>query len=1369
MQENLLPTCPHCTSPNVTYKAKVGIWDCGACERQFAGAPPSTDLANPKRLLSGIAKEPKAIFFSYGHDGNQPIVDRFKADLEKRGHSVWIDYKEIGTWSDWRGKITEGIHNSNLALAFLSKHATRDPGVCRNEIAMALNKFGTIYPILLEAEKEVALPVTISHIQWQDLSQWKEIRDGAVAGKDWERWYEEKLIQIIALVEGEASEFEGDINHLRAVLKPITFSGDIARHIPQFIGREWLFEAYNDWLENQPKSRLFWIKAGPGVGKTAIAAMLAHKHQIAVVGAWFCQANSIERRDTHNALCTLAFQLCARWPDYRRKLLLQLGFNASTKKEDWDDLREALLNKNEADLFNHLFIEPLTGLIWRDNRLVVVIDALDEATDQYGQNPLVDLIVTRLAHLPEWISFVVTSRPNPEVVAKLQGFNPFELDTEDKRNLADLSAYLDAGLAKHADFIKLPESEQTRIKAKLLDHSQGMILYLQQVLRGLEEKTMSLEQLESIPRGLYGLYSEAFTRLYGGDKLQSVYDPEVKPLLRLLLASPGALPAELAQQVLGWDKETYLRRRNLLGSYVEDTPKGSRLFHKTLLEWLSDEISAPYYLDQQSAKLALATFLWSRFEATEDRYQLEWPSQTKEWLPAWFELLPQWDEADALGNFGYYLTDVFNLSAAELFLRRALAIQEKSLGPDHPDVASSLNKLAMLLSIKSDYEGAEPLYRRALVIREKALGPDHPTVAGSLNNLANLLYRKADYEGAEPLFHRALAIQGKALGPDHPDVATSLSSLAALLYSKDDYEGTEPLFRRALAIQEKALGPDHPDVATSLNNLATLLYSKDDYEGAEPLYRRALAIKEKSLGPDHPDVAPLLNNLATLLTANAGAAGAEPLYRRALAIQDKALGPDHPDVAASLNNLATLLNRKADYEGAEPLYRRALAIWEKSLGPDHPFVATALSNLAVLLYNKAGYEGAEPLYRRELAILEKALGPDHPDVKTTLNNQAVLLNSKADYEGAESLYRRELAILEKALGPDHPDVAIPLNTLANLLYSKADYEGAEPLYRRVLAILETSLGPDHPDVANSLNNLANLLNSKDDYEGAEPLYRRELAIYESSLGTDHPYVAISLNNLAALLYSKDDYEGAEPLYRRTLAILEKLLGPDHPNLVNSLNNLAALLNRKADYEGAEPLYRRTLAILGKTLGPDHPDIATSLNSLAEVLYSKSDYAGAEPLYRRVLAIREKSHGPDHPNVAISLNNLAEALDNKGDYAGAEQMFRRISAIREKSFGPEDPEAIESFRRVGRCLREQGRLNDALEIFLKVLETRQRILGVSHEDTLFSQSSLGMLYRMQGELVLARATLNDAMGKANETLGEDNWVAEDIRKELELLG
>lgn len=43
------------------------------------------------------------------------------------------------------------------------------------------------------------------------------------------------------------------------------------------------------------------------------------------------------------------------------------------------------------------------------------------------------------------------------------------------------------------------------------------------------------------------------------------------------------------------------------------------------------------------------------------------------------------------------------------------------------------------------YAEAEPLLKRSLAIREKVLGPEHPDVASSINSLAALLSRHVTY------------------------------------------------------------------------------------------------------------------------------------------------------------------------------------------------------------------------------------------------------------------------------------------------------------------------------------------------------------------------------------------------------------------------------------------------------------------------------------------------------------------------------------------------------------------------------------------------------------------------------------------------
>jgi CHAT domain-containing protein/Tfp pilus assembly protein PilF len=386
-----------------------------------------------------------------------------------------------------------------------------------------------------------------------------------------------------------------------------------------------------------------------------------------------------------------------------------------------------------------------------------------------------------------------------------------------------------------------------------------------------------------------------------------------------------------------------------------------------------------------------------------------------------------------------------------------LRILTPLLGPEHPNVATSLNNLAELYRIQGNYGDAEPLLQRALRIRETALGPDHPRVATSLNNLAELYQNQGNYDAAEPLLQRALRIRETALSPDHPDIALSLNSLAELYYTLGNYDTAEPLFQQALQIQETALGPDHPNVAASLNNLAELYRSQGNYGIAESLFQRALRIRETALGPDHPRVAQTLNNLAGLYQEQGNYSQAIPLVVRALRIRETAIGPDHPNVALSLNNLAFLYKAQGNYSAAEPLYQRALRIFETVLGPDHPNVAQSLSNLAELYRVQGNYGDAESLLQRALRILETALGPDHPLVATSLNNLAVLYAVQGRYDAAEPLYQNALGIWETALGPDHPLVATSFNNLASFYDAQRNPTEAVRYLTRGLAIEEQHL------------------------------------------------------------------------------------------------------------------------------------------------------------------------------------------------------------------------------------------------------------------------------------------------------------------------
>jgi tetratricopeptide (TPR) repeat protein len=170
------------------------------------------------------------------------------------------------------------------------------------------------------------------------------------------------------------------------------------------------------------------------------------------------------------------------------------------------------------------------------------------------------------------------------------------------------------------------------------------------------------------------------------------------------------------------------------------------------------------------------TYLITRLAAIypEDGYNnpTSWPSCTK--LSPHLIAVCETETANVartpvvlLNRAGSYFHGRGVYSEARPLLGRALAIREKTVGPEDPDTATSLNNLASLLQSQGDLAGARPLYERALAINEKRFGEGLGT-AVSLNNLGGLLHAQGDLAAARPLFERALAIDEKALGPEHP-------------------------------------------------------------------------------------------------------------------------------------------------------------------------------------------------------------------------------------------------------------------------------------------------------------------------------------------------------------------------------------------------------------------------------------------------------------------------------------------------------------------------------------------------------------------------------------------------------------------------
>jgi tetratricopeptide (TPR) repeat protein len=211
--------------------------------------------------------------------------------------------------------------------------------------------------------------------------------------------------------------------------------------------------------------------------------------------------------------------------------------------------------------------------------------------------------------------------------------------------------------------------------------------------------------------------------------------------------------------------------------------------------------------------------------------------------------------------------------------------QQAAAGTDTEVSARSYASLAGL-----DPAGATGYLTKAIAAEEKVIGPEHPRIATLLTRLAAAQEQKQNFREAEPLLRRALAIQRKALG-QHFDTATTLLSLGSLLQNMQRTAEAERLEREAVAMLE-VKRPQSAELAAACTNLAELLSMQKDSAPAAALLRRAIAIDEGIYGSEHPEVASDLVNLGELLKAHGQITAARPPLQRALAIFEKRLGPE---------------------------------------------------------------------------------------------------------------------------------------------------------------------------------------------------------------------------------------------------------------------------------------------------------------------------------------------------------------------------------------------------------------------------------------------------------------------------------------------
>jgi len=1157
--------CIYCGSEDVIYRKFHHIWECQDCGESF-------DPDERERMTEEIN-----VFFSYAHDDKNSengavVVDRLKQLIEEKSGGkikIWLDTYSIPRNKDWRELITGGIVESDRFVGFMSRKALRDPGVCRDELGIAVgSRYGIISCVLLEGERTLNPPAEFTERQWIDLSDWKKKRDEGEA--EFERFLNDAADELIGILrDPETLRFNHEVKKLKeslgiSAVDEMTRIDELLKF--KMTGRGWLENIINTWLNDKNGSRVMTLYADPGAGKSLFSAHFQFANPN-VIAALACDSRSEEYSQTDKITDRLAYLIALRLPDYRRQLMYILTDKST-------------LAKTGHDRFNTLIATPLSRVIDGERSAkLIIIDGLDEAKS----GALAEFIRSYHDKLKTYIRILITARPERMLrrqLAPSAEFSCTELNLDDyaETNDADIRQYYEENLE---DLLKDRPGRDIFMN-RLVEASSGIFYYAFTILPQLRESLENGEPLEGMtfPKGLNALLLETFLRKFGEpDASGSVekYNAFVREPLSMVAASPYALPLKTLQKMQGWTNarlEDFLRpletMLDLSGGFI-------RLFHKSFTDWLNDsEASAAFYAPQEDGIRSLAAACFKAFEQGADEmdtYELANASRLlrSAGMKKEYEQLTDSSEyTSALKKLAKaYADDRQHERAAELYLEYARIFKEKcenSGNPDHAHEAVWGNIYACdALRAMLDYSAAKVAAIAALKIAEK-LAEKFPDDLNLQRDLSTLYERIGDFNKLDKTTFMLNCVSAKIVAgmfPDDPqmqrDLGVSYSKLGDIAIALNDYTAAERYYAKALAISEKLAEncPDDPqmqlDLSVPYNNLGDIAEARNDYSAAEGYYSKALEIRER-LAEKYPE---------------------DPQLQHYLSVP--------------YNNLGDIAEARNDYKAAEGYCSKALVVRERRAEkyPDDPGMQRDLS----ISYNKLG------------------------DVAKARN----------DYKAAEGYYAKDLAISEKLAEkyPDDPnlqrDLSVPYNNLGDIAKALNDYTAAEGYYAKAFEISER-LAEKYPDDPNlqydrgvSYNDLGNIAKARNDYKSAEGYYAKALEIFEKLVEKcpDDPEMqrelSISYNHLGDNAAAQKNHNAAEGYYAKALEIRERLAEkyPDDPNLQRnrsaSYQRLAGIAETRNDYKAAEGYYAKALEIRER-LAENFPQVPMLKDDLAVSLF-----------------------------------------------------------------------------------------------------------------------------------------------------------------------
>jgi CHAT domain-containing protein/tetratricopeptide (TPR) repeat protein len=247
--------------------------------------------------------------------------------------------------------------------------------------------------------------------------------------------------------------------------------------------------------------------------------------------------------------------------------------------------------------------------------------------------------------------------------------------------------------------------------------------------------------------------------------------------------------------------------------------------------------------------------------------------------------------------------------------------------------------MAVLCENAGDYASAIGHRRKSLAIKEKTLGKEHPNIATTKMELANDLTSIGQYTEASNLNLEAFDIRIKVFGNESLETAEICLEICQDCVNLRDYKNARDFGSQALKIQQASLDSSHPDLARTYLMLGILASRRQEFAEAESNFEKALSIYNSLEVTDHPMVGQVMIHLGQALRLQGKLSEAVAVFEKSALNLATARGGEHPDVAVPLYGVAESAFLIQDFPVALAACDKARRITRKHFASVLPYLA----------------------------------------------------------------------------------------------------------------------------------------------------------------------------------------------------------------------------------------------------------------------------------------------------------------------------------------------------------------------------------------------------------------------------------------------